>query len=170
MEESVNYTNALFALFLLGNLLGRACAQANEDAKTGSIQLSVTVTHRVVSSGDILLKVSVKNLSKKQIELKLRDLPWNGRSTMPLILRNADLSDQVLLRESIDSCTFLPLGEVSLRPGEAVSGDVSLLTRTTDWNTIKRNSIDVFWSYQTATTSGETSDRQGGYLFVNRKR
>ncbi len=92
-------------------------------------------------------------------------LPWgNSRSMYLNAVRNRT---QLTAPTPIDDPVA---GDVTIKPGETVEGDINLHERFPSLETeLSKDDVDLLWTYQASETKGSTVSRFGGWILLPKK-
>jgi hypothetical protein len=148
------------AMFSIGLGTSGACAMASDD-------IALAVSSARLGGGDVALNVQLRYSGATPIAVYHSDLPWGIRDSLLLVAVCLDARKSLLPQVTyIDDPSP---GQVQMRPGEALSGNVSLGRRFPALpECLKRSSALVFWSYElTPVGSREPLSRQTGGLLID---
>jgi len=129
------------------------------------IAVSVTIT---TSTPDPKLLVQLTNRSAAPLTVYKSALPWGNRYSMIIVgVKLTGLNEILSSSPIIDD----PGPErVVIRPGETISGEVSLVHRFANLRDVaEKTDILLLWSYQLQTTDKQKSERLGGWVQIQRK-
>lgn len=130
--------------------------------------LGADVTLRSSLQGDPLLRFTLRNNGREQLELPVAELPWGFIYAPTVILVPLGGSSR-----AIEPCYPLvspPLGSVFLGPGGQTEGDYQLLRRYPDiQGVLARRDVAVFWTCQIKPVGRPAVPRVGGWFVIPRQ-
>ncbi len=152
--------NNKLATFLICSLslLALPCATATPAGSPVELQVAAIPD----KSGQFDLHIRVQNVGQNSLPLFKAGLPWGNSRSMYLtaIQNRAPLAAPTPIDDPVS-------GEVTLKPGEMLEGDINLLGRFPKLTAeLKEHDVDLLWTYQVVTTDGKVLQRLGGWVLL----
>lgn len=149
--------NAIAILALAG------CVTVGE---TSDLKLDVSPLQD--TSGVWHLQIHLEYSGEKPLTIFRDSLPWSIRRNLVLVAIRLDPSRTRL--EEIQPIDDPGPGELTLNPGERLSGTVELSHRFPGLNTaLRERDVIVFWSYQMKPPGTQPLPRQSGAVAIPRQ-
>jgi hypothetical protein len=126
-------------------------------------QTSLPIQVQVEPSTGSKLRVRLTNASSTGVTLYSSKLPWGTRYSMIVAAVRLTGTNEALTNTPIIDDP--PPGEVTIGPGQVVTGEIDLAMRFhQSWQDARGKPVLVFWSYQLQSADGRASNRVNGSL------
>lgn len=111
------------------------------------------------------LRIRLTNASSKNVTAYSSKLPWGTRNSMIVAAVKLTGTNEALGNTPVIDDP--PPGEVTLKPGETLAGEIDLAARFyQSWQGARGKPVLIFWSYQLQTVDGHVSNRVNGELEI----
>lgn len=159
MEPKViSRTSATIALIALAFCGGLASAADNA-------AIAVTVSAVPDKAGNFDLHIKLKNCGSEDLKMFRAGLPWGNSHSMYLnaVRNRTPLTAPTPIDDPV-------AGDVTIKPGETVEGDINLHERFPSLEKeLNNDDVDLLWTYQANETKGSTVSRFGGWVLLPKK-